>query len=61
MTIPAKYENGVFRPLEDVAIREGTVVQVHVPADSEIGTQRRSMKNSPFTACGLIVRISLTA
>jgi predicted DNA-binding antitoxin AbrB/MazE fold protein len=28
MTIPAKYENGVFRPLGDVGIKEGTVVQV---------------------------------
>lgn len=31
MTIPAKYESGVFRPLADVTIREGTVVEVHVP------------------------------
>jgi hypothetical protein len=31
MTIPAKYENGVFKPLEDVQIKEGTVVEVHVP------------------------------
>jgi hypothetical protein len=31
VTIPAKYENGVFRPLENVAMREGTVVEVHVP------------------------------
>jgi predicted DNA-binding antitoxin AbrB/MazE fold protein len=48
MTIPAKYENGVSRPLEDVAIREGTVVQVHVPAESELGSKRRSIKNLPF-------------
>jgi predicted DNA-binding antitoxin AbrB/MazE fold protein len=33
MTITAKYENGVFRPLEDVVIPEGTVVEVHVPAE----------------------------
>ena len=31
MTIAAKYENGVFRPLEDVKIKEGTVVEVYVP------------------------------
>ena len=35
MTIPAKYENGVFRPLEDVQIKEGTVVEVLVPAEQE--------------------------
>lgn len=31
MTIPAKYENGVFKPLEDVKIQEGPIVQVYVP------------------------------
>ncbi len=31
MTIPAKYENGVFKPLQDVKIEEGTVVEVYVP------------------------------
>ncbi len=32
MTIPATYENGIFRPLEDVHLTEGTRVEVHVPA-----------------------------
>ena len=31
MTISAKYEDGVFKPLEDVGIVEGTVVEVHIP------------------------------
>lgn len=31
MTIAAKYENGVFKPLRDIDIEEGTVVEVHVP------------------------------
>jgi hypothetical protein len=48
MTIPAKYENGVFRPLEAVAIKEGTVVEVHVPAGSEATYRRRSIKDLPF-------------
>lgn len=48
MTIPAKYENGVFRPLEDVAIKEGTLVQVNVPAEGELGSKRRSIKDLPF-------------
>jgi hypothetical protein len=30
MTIPAKYENGVFKPLEAIALTEGTRVEVHV-------------------------------
>lgn len=33
MTIPAKYENGVFKPLEDVKLAEGTRVEVHVPSE----------------------------
>jgi hypothetical protein len=32
VTIPAKYENGVFKPLADVTLTEGTRVTVHVPA-----------------------------
>ena len=33
MTIPAKYEKGVFRPLEEVELSEGTRVEVYVPGD----------------------------
>ena len=31
MTIAAKYEDGVFKPLEDVEIRERSIVEVHPP------------------------------
>jgi len=48
MTIPAKYENGVFRPLEIVQMKEGTVVEVFVPADREVAGKRRSIKDLPF-------------
>ena len=48
MTIPARYENGIFRPLEDVAIKEGTLVEVHVPAGSEAPCGRRSIKELAF-------------
>lgn len=48
MTIPAKYEHGVFRPLEDVAIREGTVVEVNVSTDSESPRRLPSIKDLPF-------------
>ena len=47
MTIPARYENGVFRPLQDVAIKEGTVVEVHLPAETP-AKRPRSIGNSPF-------------
>ncbi len=32
MTITAKFEGGVFKPLEDVTINEGTIVEVRVPS-----------------------------
>ena len=48
MTIPAKYENGVFRPLEIVRMKEGTVVEVLVPSEQEPARKRRSIKDLPF-------------
>jgi predicted DNA-binding antitoxin AbrB/MazE fold protein len=48
MTISAKYEKGVFRPLEEVQIKEGTVVEVLVPAEPKPAGQRRSIKDLPF-------------
>ena len=30
MVIEAKYENGVFRPLGKIRLKEGTVVEIHV-------------------------------
>ena len=48
MTIPAKYENGVFRPLAAVEIRERTVVEVRVPVDQSPAGGRRSIKDLPF-------------
>jgi hypothetical protein len=35
MTIAARYENGVFKPLEGVTIKEGTVVEIQIPAASD--------------------------
>ena len=32
LTVIAKYEDGVFKPLEDVTINEGTIVEVRVPS-----------------------------
>jgi len=46
VTIPAKYENGVFKPLEDVKIEEGTLVEILVPEVAAV--QRRSIKGLPF-------------
>jgi predicted DNA-binding antitoxin AbrB/MazE fold protein len=35
MTISAKYEDGVFKPLEDVTIDAGTIVEVRLPSYAE--------------------------
>jgi predicted DNA-binding antitoxin AbrB/MazE fold protein len=49
MTIAAKYENGVFKPLEDVNISEGTIVEVRVPArDSRRKNKARSVGDFDF-------------
>jgi len=32
MTIAARYEEGVFKPLEEVTIKEGTIVEVRLPS-----------------------------
>jgi predicted DNA-binding antitoxin AbrB/MazE fold protein len=46
MTIPAKYENGVFKPLQKVKIEEGTVVEVYVPQGQK--TKPRSIRDLGF-------------
>jgi hypothetical protein len=48
MTIPAKYENGVFKPLGAVQIKEGTVVEVHVPVEQNPKAPRQSVRDLPF-------------
>jgi predicted DNA-binding antitoxin AbrB/MazE fold protein len=49
VTISAKYENGVFKPLEDVGIVEGTVVEIHIPSDANhIMSKARSVGDFEF-------------
>ena len=47
MIIAATYENGVFRPLEKVEMKEGTTVEVYVPAEA-VGKKLPSIGDSPF-------------
>src|SRR6266849_455903 len=47
MTIPARYEKGVFRPLQDVPIKEGTVVEVLLPSEPP-AMKPASIADSPF-------------
>jgi Protein of unknown function DUF104 len=46
MTIPAKYENGVFKPLAVVEIEEGTIVDVYLPHQEK--HQPRSIREFGF-------------
>ncbi|HUB31994.1 MAG TPA: antitoxin family protein [Bryobacteraceae bacterium] len=32
--VSARYENGVFKPLEEIEVAEGTLVELHVPSES---------------------------
>ena len=46
MSIRAIYENGVFKPLEDVPIQEGTQVDVYPRAEqSENGKKPKSVRD----------------
>jgi len=49
MTITAKYEDGVFKPLEDVAIKEGTIVEVRVLSSADrLKAKSRSVRDFAF-------------
>ena len=49
MTIAAKYENGVFKPLEAVTISEGTIVEVRVLSCSDqLKAKSRSVREFAF-------------
>ena len=49
MTITAKYEDGVFKPLETVTISEGTIVEVHVPSYADrLRAKSRSVGDFAF-------------
>ena len=48
VTIRARYENGVFRPLEGVSITDGTIVEIHLQPESHPNRKRRSIKDLPF-------------
>ena len=49
MTIVAKYEDGVFKPLEEVKLTEGTRVEVHVAEQP----RRRPKSVREFAAFGM--------
>ena len=49
MTIAAKYEDGVFKPLEDVTVSEGALVEVRVPSYADrLKGKSRSVQDFAF-------------
>ena len=52
MTITAKYEDGVFKPLEVVSIVEGTIVEVRVPSYAD-RLKGKSRSVGDFTFYGM--------
>lgn len=49
MTITARYEDGVFKPLEEVELSEGTIVEVRVPCYRD----RLNEKSPPIKESGI--------
>ncbi len=47
MTIPVKYKNGIFKPLADVNLTEGTRVEVHVPVEA-LPKRPKSVRDLPI-------------
>ncbi len=48
MTIAAKYEDGVFKPLEEVKLTEGTRVEVLVPCEESSRRPKSVREFAPF-------------
>jgi predicted DNA-binding antitoxin AbrB/MazE fold protein len=49
MTVNAKCEDGVFKPLEGVTVREGTIVEVHIPSYADrLKSKARSVADFAF-------------
>jgi predicted DNA-binding antitoxin AbrB/MazE fold protein len=47
-TITAKYEDGVFKPLEEVKIAEGTIVEVEVPTLPDLSRKSPDIRELGF-------------
>ena len=52
MVIKARYKNGVFEPLEDVPVKEGTLAEVYLPGEKpEEKKKSKSVRELGF--CGM--------
>jgi predicted DNA-binding antitoxin AbrB/MazE fold protein len=50
LVIEAKYDDGVFRPLRKVKLKEGTLVEIHVDREE---THRRAQSIKEFGFAGM--------
>ena len=49
MTITARYEHGVFKPLDEVTLNEGTIVEVQIPSSAvRLKVKSRSVRDFAF-------------
>ncbi len=51
MVIKARYENGVFKPLSDVPVKEGAIVDLYVRQDGKEKGTGKSLTD--YAACGM--------
>ena len=53
MVIEAKYENGVFKPIGEVKLEEGTTVEIHINRE-ETARKAPPIRELGFEECGPI-------
>lgn len=53
MSIKARYENGIFRPLEEVRAKEGTIADVYLPGEKPEDGKKRPKSVRDFGFCGM--------
>jgi len=53
MSIRAIYKNGVFQPLEDVAVKEGTEVDVYLRTEEKGNIGKRKKSVADYEAVGM--------
>jgi hypothetical protein len=52
VTLTAKYEDGVFKPIGKVVIDEGTIVEIHIPPYAD-RLKRKSRSVGDFAFFGM--------
>ena len=53
MSIRAMYENGIFKPLEEVPLKEGTEVEVYPRSEEKANGGKRKKSIADYEAVGM--------